>query len=54
MIHHGPGGGPWVVRMRDWHFNHHYHRPNRCFGVTTRFWDGIFGTGNSVHDRTGA
>jgi sterol desaturase/sphingolipid hydroxylase (fatty acid hydroxylase superfamily) len=30
--------------LRKHHFHHHFENPNMNFGVTTRFWDRVFGT----------
>jgi len=32
------------VTFRKHHFYHHFHNPRTNYGVTTRFWDRIFGT----------
>lgn len=44
-IHHARGGGGWLRRRRRWHALHHRRggRP-RCYGVTSGFWDRVFGT----------
>jgi sterol desaturase/sphingolipid hydroxylase (fatty acid hydroxylase superfamily) len=36
------------ARLRRRHMVHHYCAADRCFGVTTSFWDEIFGTGISA------
>ena len=44
-VHHWRGKSPWLQRRRRWHGLHH--RPavqSVCFGVTSGFWDHIFGT----------
>lgn len=38
---------PFII-LRKHHFYHHFHNPNVNHGVTTRFWDRIFGTFVSV------
>ncbi len=38
-----PVAAPFIV-LRKHHFYHHFHNPKINFGVTTRFWDRIFGT----------
>jgi 4-hydroxysphinganine ceramide fatty acyl 2-hydroxylase len=35
---------PFFITMRKHHFYHHFQQPNTNFGVTTRFWDRVFGT----------
>lgn len=34
---------PFII-LRKHHFYHHFHNPNVNHGVTTRFWDRVFGT----------
>lgn len=34
--------------MRKHHFYHHFHNPKTNHGVTTRFWDRVFGTFHPV------
>ncbi len=38
-----PVAMPFIV-LRKHHFYHHFHNPKTNFGVTTRFWDRMFGT----------
>ena len=38
-----PVAKPFVI-LRKHHFYHHFHNPKTNFGVTTRFWDRVFGT----------
>lgn len=38
-----PVAKPFIV-LRKHHFYHHFHNPNTNHGVTTRFWDRVFGT----------
>lgn len=42
-----PMAMPFVI-LRKHHFYHHFHNPKTNFGVTSRFWDRIFGTFTSV------
>ena len=39
----GPVAHPFLV-LRKHHFYHHFHNPKTNFGVTSRFWDRVFGT----------
>jgi len=32
------------IELRKHHFYHHFHNPSKNHGVTTRFWDRVFGT----------
>ena len=37
--------GPWLGRRRRWHALHHRHLDHPvCFGVTSAFWDHLFGS----------
>jgi 4-hydroxysphinganine ceramide fatty acyl 2-hydroxylase len=38
-----PLARPFII-LRKHHFYHHFHNPNVNHGVTTRFWDRVFGT----------
>ena len=43
-LHHGI---PWTAhlrRMKTYHINHHYLNYDQGFGITTKFWDGLFDT----------
>lgn len=43
--HHWRADGAWLQQRKRWHAAHHRHdmRP-ACFGVTTGFWDLVFGS----------
>lgn len=45
-LHHGAekSSFPHIRRMRTYHAIHHYKEPDNGFGVTSKFWDRIFGT----------
>jgi len=43
----GPIAKVFII-LRKHHFYHHFHQPKLNHGVTTRFWDRIFGTFHSV------
>ena len=36
-------------RLREHHLAHHYRNPKAYLGVTTRFWDRVFGTLPAAH-----
>jgi 4-hydroxysphinganine ceramide fatty acyl 2-hydroxylase len=38
-----PVAKPFII-LRKHHFYHHFHNPRVNHGVTTRFWDRVFGT----------
>jgi cyclopropane-fatty-acyl-phospholipid synthase len=45
-MHHSRSRNPWLARRKRWHALHH-HRPAEhasCYGVTSNFWDHVFGT----------
>ena len=43
--HHWPAGSAWLKRRKRWHALHH-HDAGRLgrFGVTSAFWDHVFGS----------
>ena len=47
LLHHGEHHG-WdlsaVGHLAEHHHRHHHARPSGCFGVSTMFWDRLFGT----------
>lgn len=43
----GPIAKPFII-LRKHHFYHHFHQPKMNHGVTTRFWDRVFGTFHRV------
>jgi sterol desaturase/sphingolipid hydroxylase (fatty acid hydroxylase superfamily) len=43
--HHWRARSDWLRRRKLWHATHHHDLEHpRCFGVTTAFWDRVFGT----------
>jgi len=42
--HHWRGRAPLSLRRKRWHAFHHHSGAPICFGVTTQFWDHLFGT----------
>lgn len=42
--HHWRAGNRWFRQLKRGHAIHHHTRSDRNFGVTTSFWDRIFGT----------
>lgn len=55
VVHHAThhaalGRGAWLQRRRRWHALHHRHVERAvCFGVTSGFWDHLFGS--AAHER---
>ena len=44
-VHHWRGSARWLQRRRRWHGLHHRSPAQpACFGVTSGFWDHVFGT----------
>jgi sterol desaturase/sphingolipid hydroxylase (fatty acid hydroxylase superfamily) len=41
---------PFFINFRKHHFYHHYHNPMANHGVTSRFWDRVFGTYVRIED----
>jgi len=49
VVHHAthfwrPDRGSYLYRVRLHHSVHHYHQEFGNFGITTAFWDQVFGT----------
>ena len=42
--HHWRSENSWLLRRKRWHAWHHHHAHPICFGVTSGFWDRIFGS----------
>lgn len=38
------------IKLRQRHLYHHFHNPKSNYGVTTNFWDRVFGTFTPVKD----
>ena len=43
-IHHWPTKYKWLKRRQQWHGLHHDGRESGRYGVTSQFWDRIFGS----------
>jgi cyclopropane-fatty-acyl-phospholipid synthase len=43
-VHQWHGGGAWLRRHRRWHALHHHAGAHTCYGVSSIFWDRVFGT----------
>jgi len=44
-IHHWQSDNAWLKRRKDWHLRHHHgHDSHGYFGVTSNFWDYVFGS----------
>jgi sterol desaturase/sphingolipid hydroxylase (fatty acid hydroxylase superfamily) len=43
--HHWRADSTWLQRRKRWHaLHHHDHGAPRCYGVTSTFWDHVFGS----------
>ena len=47
-IHHGEAMGTHLSQMKSYHLDHHYKDFTVGYGITTKFWDRIFGTVGSI------
>ncbi len=45
--HHWRADNEWSRRRKRWHAMHHHAKGPGCFGVTSSFWDSVFGTGKA-------
>ena len=43
-LHHSHRDGVWLQQRRRWHASHHAPGAVGRYGVTSGFWDGVFGT----------
>lgn len=42
--HHWCADSVWLKQRKQWHAQHHHAMEPQCFGVTSGFWDHVFGT----------
>jgi sterol desaturase/sphingolipid hydroxylase (fatty acid hydroxylase superfamily) len=53
--HHANSASPsYFNALRAWHMRHHYSPKAGNFGVTTHFWDHVFGTAIRVRNKAAA
>ncbi|MGA7595177.1 MAG: sterol desaturase family protein [Gallionella sp.] len=54
-VHHWRADNPWLKQRKRWHALHHYRTDHPgCYGVTTAFWDHVFGSAlPSVREKAG-
>ncbi|KXS14297.1 Inositolphosphorylceramide-B hydroxylase [Gonapodya prolifera JEL478] len=43
-LHHGRVITAHLRAMKTWHMDHHYKNANTLYGITSKFWDYVFGT----------
>jgi sterol desaturase/sphingolipid hydroxylase (fatty acid hydroxylase superfamily) len=48
-IHHWHADNVWLKNRKRWHALHHHNEQPGCYGVTSAFWDHVFG---STHQTT--
>ncbi len=44
FIHHAKPWMTYLSKLKSYHIRHHYFNPNQGFGITSSFWDIVFGT----------
>ncbi|EPS73321.1 hypothetical protein M569_01435, partial [Genlisea aurea] len=44
FLHHGQPTSNVVKNLKRYHLNHHFRIQNKGFGITSSFWDKVFGT----------
>ena len=53
-LHHWHARGRWLKERKRWHALHHRRGEwPACYGVTTSFWDRLFGSVQTVPSGTG-
>jgi sterol desaturase/sphingolipid hydroxylase (fatty acid hydroxylase superfamily) len=50
--HHWRAKGRWLKERKRWHAIHHVRGHGECYGVTSKLWDLVFGTGPNERVRT--
>lgn len=50
--HHAPMKFGWWQKVKHHHILHHYHDPDKGFGVSSPLWDVVFGTLDPTEERT--
>jgi len=43
-VHHWRTDNAWLQRRKRWHALHHHIEQQGCYGVTSAFWDHVFGS----------
>ncbi len=47
--HHWRAKNGWLQQRKYWHALHHHVEPRTCYGVTSAFWDHVFGSSRPPH-----
>ena len=50
--HHAPMKFGWWQKMKHHHVLHHYHDPEKGYGVSSPLWDVVFGTLDPTEEKT--
>ncbi|MDO8176709.1 MAG: sterol desaturase family protein [Undibacterium sp.] len=50
-IHHWRAENAWLKRRQHWHGSHHDLEEIGRYGVTSRFWDRVFGSTENMHKK---
>lgn len=51
---HKPWASKWIGALQKFHMQHHFGQTEKCFGVTTTWWDRIFNTAGKTEKIAGA
>src|SRR5258705_1539742 len=51
---HKPWASKWIGRLQKFHMQHHFGQTEKCFGVTSTWWDKIFNTTGKADRIAGA
>src|SRR5665213_914552 len=51
-VHHWRAENAWLSERKRWHALHHHIGQPGCYGVTSAFWDHVFGTARRAASRT--
>ena len=51
---HKPWASKWIGGLQKFHMQHHFGQTEKCFGVTTTWWDSIFNTTGKTEKIAGA
>eukprot|EP00296_Roombia_truncata_P007903 JP446362.1.p2 GENE.JP446362.1~~JP446362.1.p2 ORF type:complete len:346 (-),score=111.22 JP446362.1:132-1145(-) len=43
-LHHAKPWGSYLQELKTYHLNHHYKNHNLGYGISSKFWDHVFGT----------
>ena len=52
--HHAPMKGSMFLKLKHHHILHHYHAPEKGYGVSSPLWDYVFGTLDPTEEKTPA